>query len=73
MPLVCPHTEPPLPEARRTSNRPTRLRWVSCGKLADRQWDAFLAPAGCSLPALVTAGRRLSWVEFRGILMAIAK
>jgi hypothetical protein len=65
---VRPETEPALDEARRTVNRTTRSRWVSCGTLAGRQWDAFLAPSGCPLPALVTEGRRLTWAEFRGIL-----
>lgn len=63
-----PQTEPPLTEARRTVSRTTRVRWVSCGTLDDRQWDAFLVPTGCPLPSLEDAGRRLSWTEFRGIL-----
>lgn len=63
-----PGTEPPLTEARRNVDRTTRIRWLSCGTLADRQWDAFLAPSGCRLAAVVAGGRRLSWAEFRGIL-----
>jgi hypothetical protein len=60
--------EPALDERRRSVNRATRVRWVSCGTLGDVQWDAFLAPSGCPLPALVGNGGRLSWGEFRAIL-----
>jgi eukaryotic-like serine/threonine-protein kinase len=65
---IRPATEPALPEAERTIGRTTRMRWVSCGTLPGQQWDAFLAPAGCPLTAVVANGRRLSWAEFRGVL-----
>lgn len=65
---VRPETAPALNEERRTASRATRVRWLSCGRDAGKQWDAFLAPSGRPLPALVADGRRLSWAEFRGIL-----
>jgi len=65
---VRPETERPLSEAERIIDRTTRVRWVSCGALPGQQWEAFLAPAGCPLPALVAVGRRLTWGEFHGVL-----
>lgn len=63
-----PDTAPPLGEARRSINRLTRLRWVSCGAVAGQHWDAFLAPSGRPLSAHVSDAGRLSWAEFRGVL-----
>jgi hypothetical protein len=64
-----PREAPPLPESRREIGRPTRLRWLGGGQEGAWRWDAFLAPpAGCKLPALVTAERRLSWPELRPLL-----
>lgn len=63
-----PEGEPPVSEARRAAGRTTRLRWLSCGTWAGRQWDAFLASSGCPLPTALADRRRLSWAEFRGIL-----
>jgi hypothetical protein len=45
-----PATESPLSEARRSIGRPTRLRWLACGRDADWQWDAFMAFHGSPLP-----------------------
>jgi hypothetical protein len=67
-----PASEAPLPESRRQLGRRCRLRWVACGKHAELQWDAFLAPAGAPLPDLVRAGGRLSWHEVRPILEQLA-
>jgi serine/threonine protein kinase len=63
-----PQTEPPLSEARCRTSRATRLRWLACGKHDELQWDGFIAPTGCPLPALVQTERRLSWPEVRPIL-----
>jgi hypothetical protein len=49
-------------------NRTTRIRWLACGIHEGEQWDAFLAPSGCPLPALVVRNGRLSWAEFRPIV-----
>jgi hypothetical protein len=67
-----PGTEAPLDAARRDVSRSTRIRWVGCGKQADWQWDAFLAPAGMPLPALADGGR-LSWAETRPVLEDLAE
>ncbi len=45
-----PATDAPLSVARRDISRPTRLRWLACGRHADWQWDAFLAFNGSPLP-----------------------
>ncbi len=60
--------EPTLTTARHDVSRPTRARWLSCGKWDKWQWDAFLAPSGRPLTALVADGRPLAWAEFRDIL-----
>jgi hypothetical protein len=43
-------TDAPLSAARRDISRPTRLRWLACGRHEDMQWDAFLAFNGSPLP-----------------------
>jgi hypothetical protein len=63
-----PQLDPPLHETERAVNRMTRLRWVACGSFESYQWDAFLAPSGCPLPALVADNGPLSWTEFRPLL-----
>ncbi|MGO9107753.1 MAG: protein kinase domain-containing protein [Thermoguttaceae bacterium] len=63
-----PQSEPALGETHRALNRTTRVRWLACGVHRREQWDAFLAPSGCPLPALVVRNGRLSWAEFRPIL-----
>jgi hypothetical protein len=68
-----PQAEPPLPAARRDVTRPTRLRWLACGQVDGRQWDAFLAPAGPALSDLVAGGEGLPWVEVRPILEQLAE
>ncbi len=45
-----PATDPPLSAVRRDISRPTRLRWLACGRHADWQWDAFMAFNGGPLP-----------------------
>jgi hypothetical protein len=63
-----PHSEPALGETHRAVNRTTRVRWLACGTHKHEQWDAFLTPSGCPLPALIARNGRLSWAEFRLIL-----
>jgi hypothetical protein len=67
-----PAAEPALGAARRNLTRPTRLRWLAVGHLEDMQWDAFLAPVGCSLSDLVTAGGKLAWPQARAVLEQVA-
>ena len=45
-----PATDPPLSAVRRDISRPTRLRWLACGRHADWQWDAFMVFNGSPLP-----------------------
>jgi uncharacterized RDD family membrane protein YckC len=45
-----PAADPPLSAVRRDISRPTRLRWLACGRHADWQWDAFMAFDGSPLP-----------------------
>jgi uncharacterized RDD family membrane protein YckC len=63
-----PQSQPALGETHRAVNRTTRVRWLACGRHDGEQWDAFLAPSGCPLPALVVHNGRLSWAEFRPML-----
>jgi hypothetical protein len=63
----------PLERARREVNRSTRLRWLGCGAQAEWQWDAFLAPAGSSLPSLVDRRDPMPWSEFRPVLEQLAE
>jgi eukaryotic-like serine/threonine-protein kinase len=68
-----PLTEPPLDSKRRELTRPTRLRWVAGGRIEGEQWDAFLAPAGTSLPELTSEQAGLPWKEVRPILEQLAE
>jgi hypothetical protein len=63
-----PADAPPLGPARRELTRLTRLRWLAGGRQDDRQWDAFLAPAGRPLAEMVGAGGPLPWAEARPLL-----
>jgi hypothetical protein len=67
-----PDDAPPLGPAHRELNRAARLRWLAGGRQDDRQWDAFLAPAGGPLTAAVAASGRLAWGETRGLLAQLA-
>jgi eukaryotic-like serine/threonine-protein kinase len=60
--------KPALNAARRAIHRPTRLRWLACGKYGEWQWDAFFAPAGCPLQQVVKSEARLSWPDARALL-----
>jgi uncharacterized RDD family membrane protein YckC len=63
-----PLSEPTLGAARREINRTTRPRWLAGGRHEQLQWDAFLAPVGCSLPRLLAREQRLPWSEVRPLL-----
>jgi hypothetical protein len=63
-----PAAAPALDAARRGLSRITRLRWLGSGRHGDQQWDAFLAPSGCSLPALIEARGPLAWADARPLL-----
>lgn len=69
--LLRPANAPPLDAQRRDLARPTRLRWLSSGLHGEQQWDAFVAPAGCTLPELVDDSR-LDWHDTRNILARLA-
>jgi hypothetical protein len=60
--------EPPLDCARQQVSRASRLRWLTSGRQADWQWDAFLAPQGVPLPEFVRAQGRLSWSQARPLI-----
>jgi hypothetical protein len=59
---------PALSAARRHESRAARLRWLTGGVEAERQWDAFMAPTATALTALLRQVGRLSWTEARPIL-----
>ncbi len=67
-----PQTQPPLDRNRRDVSRPTRLRWLACGRQGDQQWDAILAPTGCPLPEYIHSEGALEWVEARALLLDLA-
>jgi hypothetical protein len=67
-----PVAEPALEACHRDMSRGTRARWVGCGEDGPWRWDAFRAPAGTQLVALLHAGP-LSWAEARPILEDLAE
>jgi hypothetical protein len=58
----------PLHPARRALTRATRLRWLASGGLGEKHWDAFVAPLGCPLRAVVEKEGKLLWPDVRPIL-----
>jgi hypothetical protein len=62
-----------LSGARRACTRPTRLRWLSCGTDKRAQWDAYVAPPGCSMCDLVAAEGKLQWVDARRLLAQVTE
>jgi uncharacterized RDD family membrane protein YckC len=58
----------PLSPTRRSIERTGRLRWLASGSDGERQWDAFLAPAGRPLAEVVQSERRWHWPETRPVL-----
>ena len=64
-----PLSSPALNATRRGINRPTRLRWLACGKhMVEGQWDAFIAPAGCPLSEIIKNEARLFWRDARPLV-----
>jgi hypothetical protein len=61
---------PPSP-ARRELTRATRPRWITGAEQSGGRWDAYAAPAGCSLADLA-GPRGLPWGEMRPILEELA-
>ncbi len=57
-----------LPPARGELTRAGRPRWLSGGWHGDRPWDAFVAPAGCSLADLAARHGRLTWANAQPLL-----
>jgi tRNA A-37 threonylcarbamoyl transferase component Bud32 len=71
---ICmrPLAEPALGDIRRAVSRTTRTRWLNSGTSGGEQWDAFVAPSGSRLTALVAKEGRLSWSEARACLEQLA-
>lgn len=62
------------PEARRSVDRPSRLRWIAAGESDGGAWDAFDAPdPGRSLWACSPRERRRPWREARRVLGLLAR
>jgi hypothetical protein len=68
-----PATMPALDGARRGLSRTTRLRWLAAGSHGEQEWDAFLLPPGCTLPALIEAEGPLDWPEARHVLEELTR
>jgi uncharacterized RDD family membrane protein YckC len=68
-----PGSASPLSHTRRDVGRTTRLRWLAGGQQGDQLWDAFLAPAGHSLPEVITTEGKLSWADGRYLLTQLAE
>jgi hypothetical protein len=69
---VRPAGAPPLSKAREEIDRLSRLRCLAGGCIDDRNWHAFVAPAGCALPELIETQGRQSWALVRGMLEEVA-
>jgi uncharacterized RDD family membrane protein YckC len=67
-----PATAPALTLARQELTRPTRLRWLTSGRLGEQQWDAFVAPSGCPFPDWFDGKTRLTWPQTRLLLQQLA-
>ncbi len=63
--------DPLLSAARREVSRPTRLRWLACGRYGDWQWDAFMAFTGSPLSQLIGA-RGQPWPRILPLLEELA-
>ena len=59
-------------QPRRELTRPARLRWLAGGRYEADKWEAFLAPAGRSLPDIIANDGSLPWPEVRPILEQLA-
>jgi eukaryotic-like serine/threonine-protein kinase len=56
-------TTPPISDSRRDLNRPGRLRWLNGRRSAEECWDAYEAPEGRPLAALL--GEQQPWSSVR--------
>jgi serine/threonine protein kinase len=63
-----PADEPSLSPRRREVARPGRLRWLTCGRVGARQWDAFVAPPGRPLTRILDGDIAPTWKQARSIL-----
>ncbi len=70
--VLRPASETSLATKRTDLARSTRLRWLGEGVAEDWRWDAFIAPAGISLPEAVRVGGPFSWTEGRCLLEGLA-
>jgi len=66
-----PDGAPPAPAGVRSLGRATRLRWLGGARAAGENWDAYEAPAGKPLLALL--GERQPWRSVRYWLMDLAE
>ncbi|MDX2039230.1 MAG: protein kinase [Isosphaeraceae bacterium] len=68
-----PDTEAAAPRARTDLARLTRLRWLQAGARDGLRWDAFVAPTGTPLVAVIARRRRSrAWAETRDVLEELA-
>lgn len=65
--VVRPEKNELYPEIRKSLAHPTRTRWIDAGVTDGWSWDAFLAPSGSPLTAVV-AQQPLGWPETQFIL-----
>ncbi len=59
------------PQSRRDLGRSSRPRWLAGGEQPEGRWDAYVAPAGCTLAELAGADG-LAWADARPILHDLA-
>ncbi len=64
-----PH-KPPISAARRDVSRVARLHWLTGGRSADHNWDAFEAPDGG--PLLTRRGPGAAWSTVKVWLLDLA-
>jgi len=60
------------PQSRRDLGRAARPRWLAGGEQPEGRWDAYVAPAGCTLAELAGADG-LAWADARPILYELAE
>lgn len=60
-------------QVRHQIDRQSRPRWLSSGVCPQGPWDAYLAPVGLPLTALVDHEGPLQWLEARTILLGLAE
>jgi serine/threonine protein kinase len=70
-----PQTHAGLSQDRHDLGRATRSRWLAGGALitGDFQWNAFLAPTGCSLREAVANSGKFTWADARPVLEELAE